>query len=150
MAVDVHVTGTEGGLDLGQDFRHPGDHTRVVHQLRHAERPRLLGQEPFDVLGGDRGSTRLERTGRDAGGRHDEGVQGNGSGPGQQGPHAVQPEHVGDLVRIQDHRGRAVGQDRPGELIEHELGRLQVHVAVDEPGEENLARRVEGRPSFVA
>ena len=46
----------------------------------------------------------------------------------------VGAEHVGDLVGISDHGGRAMSQNRARELVDHELGRLDVHVGVDKPG----------------
>ena len=50
---------------------------------------------------------------------------------------------------IHDHGGRAVGKRRAGELVDHELGRLDVHVAVDEPRQQDQARGVERGPSTV-
>ena len=49
---------------------------------------------------------------------------------------AVGAEHVRDLVRVGDDRGRAERQDEPGELVDQELRRLDVQVRVDEPGDE--------------
>ena len=48
----------------------------------------------------------------------------------------VGPEHVCDLVRIGDDRRRPERQDQPGELVGEQLGRLDVHVRVDEPGDD--------------
>ena len=59
-------------------------------------------------------------------------------------------EHVGDLVGVGDDRGRAMRQDRPRELVDHELRRLDVHVGVDEPRHEVGARNIEALAAFVA
>ena len=49
-----------------------------------------------------------------------------------QGDDARDSEDVGDLVRVGRHRRRAVRQHRADELVDPELGRLEVHVGVDE------------------
>ena len=54
----------------------------------------------------------------------------------EQPVHAVGAEHVRDLVRVGDDRGRAERQHEPGELVDQELRRLDVQVRVDEPGDE--------------
>src|SRR5262249_17774364 len=48
--------------------------------------------------------------------------------------HAVRAEHVRDLVRVDDDGGRAEREDEPGELVHEQLRGLEVHVCVDEPG----------------
>jgi hypothetical protein len=53
--------------------------------------------------------------------------------------HAVGAEHVGDLVRIRDDRGRPERQDEPRELVRQQLRRFQVHVRVDEAGDDVAA-----------
>jgi len=63
---------------------------------------------------------------------------------------AVGAEDVGDLVRVGDDRRGAVREDRPRELVDHELGRLDVHVGVDEPRHEVGALDVDALPALVA
>ncbi len=58
--------------------------------------------------------------------------------------HAVAAEHVGDLVRVGDHRGRAEREHEARELVEQQLGRLDVEVRVDEARHEEAPRRVDG------
>ena len=57
--------------------------------------------------------------------------------------HAVDAEHVRDLVRIGHDGGRSEREHEPRELVHHELHRLEVHVRVDEPGDDVAPGRVE-------
>ena len=66
-----------------------------------------------------------------------------GRGLGQRGD-AGHAEDVRDLVRIGGDGGRAVGQHRAHELVDPELRRLEVHVAVDETRSEGRAADVDG------
>ena len=51
-------------------------------------------------------------------------------------PDAVEPEHVGDLVRVHEHAGRAVRNDGAGELGRRHHAALDMHVPVAEAGDE--------------
>ena len=64
--------------------------------------------------------------------------------------HAVDAEHVRDLVGIGDDGGRAQREHEPGELVHHELDRLEVHVRVDESRDDVAPRRVERLAALVA
>ena len=61
----------------------------------------------------------------------------------------VRPEHVCDLVRIGDDRRRPERQDQPGELVGEQLGRLDVHVRVDQPGDDVAPGGVDLLPPLV-
>ena len=61
----------------------------------------------------------------------------------------VCPENVGDLVRIRDDRGRPEGEDEARKLVHEQLRRLEVHVGVDEAGNEVAARELEDLGSLV-
>ena len=56
---------------------------------------------------------------------------------------AVDAEHVRDLVRVGDDRRRPEREDQPGELVDHQLHRLDVHVRIDEPGNDVAASGVD-------
>jgi hypothetical protein len=56
---------------------------------------------------------------------------------------AVRAEDVRDLVWIRDDRRRSERQDEPSELVHEELRRFQVHVRVDEPGDDPAIRGVD-------
>ena len=65
--------------------------------------------------------------------------------------HAVGAEHVRDLVRVGDDRGRPERQHEPRELVDEQLRRLEVHVRVDEARHDVAAGRVElSSPVVVA
>ena len=87
-------------------------------------------------------------------GTHDDAITQTSSGTSSQ--HVEQPvdavgaEHVRDLVRVGDDRGGAVGEHRAGELVDHQLRRLDVHVRVDEAGHEVAAARVDALSAGVA
>ena len=72
--------------------------------------------------------------------RHHEHVERQALGRAEQPVDALDAGHVGDLVRVADDRGRPARHDRPRELRRGELGRLEVHVRVDEARDEELAR----------
>ena len=56
---------------------------------------------------------------------------------------AVGAEHVCDLVRVGDDRGRPEGQNQPRECVGQELRRLEVHVGVDEARNDPTPGRVD-------
>ena len=56
---------------------------------------------------------------------------------------AVGAEHVRDLVRVGDDGGRPERQHEAGELVDEQLHRLEVHVRVDESGDDVASRRVD-------
>ena len=91
-----------GGLHLGHRALVSGDDGGEVHHLREPERGRFFGQEQGDVGRGHRRAARLERAGRDARRHHDEEIERNRARRGDQRPHAVEPEHVRDLVGVED------------------------------------------------
>ena len=55
-------------------------------------------------------------------------------------PDARHAEHIGDLVRIDEHRGRAVRDDGAGELGDRHHAALDMHVRVAEAGHEVAPR----------
>src|SRR5439155_8639974 len=61
----------------------------------------------------------------------------------EQPVHTVRAEHVGDLVRIGDHRRGAEWQHEARELVHEQLRRLEMHVRVDEAGDDIAAGRIE-------
>ena len=63
--------------------------------------------------------------------------------------HAVDAEDVRDLVRVGDDSRGAQREHQARELVDHELHRLEVHVRVDESGDDVPARRVEDVPPLV-
>ena len=62
---------------------------------------------------------------------------------------AVRAEHVRDLVRVGDDRSRPEREDEPGELVDEQLRRLEVHVRVDEAGDDEAAGGVERLRALV-
>ena len=63
---------------------------------------------------------------------------------------AVGAEDVRDLVRIGDDGGRPEREHEARELVDEELRRLEVHVRVDEAGDDEAARRVDRLATVVA
>ena len=62
---------------------------------------------------------------------------------------AVDAEDVRDLVRVCDHRGRAERQHETGELVDEQLHRLEVHMRIDEAGDDPAAPGVEHLAALV-
>jgi hypothetical protein len=109
----------------------------VAQDLRHLARP-------------ERAARRLQRARRHARRRHREHAHRQPLARLEQPAHAGDAEHVGDLVRIADDGGRAARDDGARELGRHQLGRLQVHVRVDEAGHEEAAGAVDPLAAVVA
>ncbi len=64
--------------------------------------------------------------------------------------HSIRSEDVGDLVRVRHHGGRAEREHEPCELVDEQLGRLEVHVSVDEPGNDEPLGGVDDLHAVVA
>ena len=62
---------------------------------------------------------------------------------------AVRAERIGELVRVAHDRRRPARDQQPRQLADHQLGRLDVHVRVDEPGGEPAPAPVDARPAVV-
>src|SRR5439155_10893511 len=63
--------------------------------------------------------------------------------------HAVGAEHVRDLVRVDHGGGGPEREHKAGELVQHQLRGLEVHVGVDEAGDDVAAARVQLLGPFV-
>ena len=92
---------------------------------------------------------RLERARGHARRRHHVDVERHVLAHVQQPVHAVRAEHVGDLVRVADDRRGAVGQHDAGELVDHQLAGLDVHVRVDEARHQRPPARVDALAAGV-
>jgi hypothetical protein len=68
----------------------------------------------------------------------------------QQPVHAVRAQHVRDLVRVGDHRGRPERQHESCELVGEHLRRLDVDVRVHESGDDPLAGGVDRLAALVS
>ena len=134
--------------ELRQLARVAGDDAGEVHHLAEPEHP-VARHQRLEVGVGERAARRLEGRGRHARRRHEVDVQRQLGAEVHQPVHAVGAEHVRQLVGIADHRGHAVRDDRAGELARRELGGLDVHVRVDEAGDDELAGGVDRLPSLV-
>ena len=109
------------------------DNPREVHDLGHADCA-VLVEETADVGCVELGTGALERRRRDATRcTHSEREREHACCFNQRND-AGHTEDVRDLVRVGRDRGGAVGQHAAHELVDPELGRLEVHVGVDEPG----------------
>ena len=142
MAVDVRSDHPRQHLGVA------GDDAGEVHHLGHAERSRMA-QDRAHLVRPERPDRGLEVARRDARRRHHEHVERQTLGRAEQPLDPGDAGHVGDLVRIADDGGRAARDDRPGELDRGELGRLQVHVGVDEARDQPLATGVDARTALV-
>ena len=131
-----------GGGDAGQHLGVAGDDPGEVHDLGHPDGVVLL-HEGGHVGGEQLGPRALERGGRHAAaGAHAEG-EGQPAGRLDQGGHAGDAEHVGHLVGIGRHGRRPQRQHGAHELVDPELGRLEVHVGVHQPGGHGRAVEVD-------
>ena len=79
--------------------------------------------------------------------RHHEDLDGEALADIEQPVNAVGSQHVGDFVRIGDYGRGPVREHHAHELVDHELGRLDVHVSVDESRDEIEAGGVDALAS---
>ena len=144
MAVD-HLAGE--GAQLREHGRVGADHAREVHHLGEPQHPgaRLERGEVDRV---ERGARALHVGRRHAGGGHHEHRHRRALGALEHEADALEPEHVGDLVRVGDHRRRAARHHRARELRRRHHGALDVDVGVEQTrgqvgaAEVDVARRV--------
>ena len=139
VAVDV------GGAlerELRELARAAADDAGEVHHLGEAEHAAATHQR-LEVAGPSGAAWRLERRRRHARGRHEVDVELQAGRGVEQPVDAVDAEHVRDLVRVGDDRGRPERQDQARELVDEQLDRLDVHVRVDEAGDDVAARCVD-------
>ena len=132
MAVDVLRACERDLLQLGGVA---GDDAGEVHHLgdaEHAPPP----EETLEVAAGQRPVRRLEVRGRNARRGHEVEVELQAFTRVEQPVDAVGAEHVRELVRIEDDGRRPERQDEPRELVGKQLRALEVHVRVDEAGDD--------------
>ena len=125
-----------------------GDHAREVHHLGEPEHA-AAAQEALEVAVVQRAPRRLEARRGHARRRHEVDVERQVGAEVEQPVHAVGAEHVRDLVRVRDDRGRAERQHEPGELVRQQLRRLEMQVRVDQPGHDESPAHVEGLAALV-
>ena len=102
-----------------------------VHDLGDPERPVHL-QQLLELGGTELGPGALERGGGDAARSADAECERKAAGGIGEGHHARDAEDVGDLMRVGRHRRGPVRQHGADKFVDPQLGRLEVHVRVDE------------------
>ena len=145
--VPVDVVAARDG-ELRQLALGAGDHAGEVHHLRepdHAPPP----QQALEVAGRERAARRLELRRRHARGGGEEDVERQVLADVDEPVDAVGAEHVRDLVRVGDDRGRAERQHEARELGREQLRGLEMHVRVDEPRHDVGAVRIERLGALV-
>ena len=128
--VPVDVNGQRELVELR---RRPTDHAREVHHLCEPDHA-PTAQQGVEVAGRQCAARRFEVRRRHARRRHEVDVQRQACRCVEEPVDAVSPEHVGDLVRVGDHRRRPEWEHEPRELVDQQLRRFEVHVRVDESG----------------
>jgi hypothetical protein len=146
MAVDVV---RQAGLELRELGGESGYDAWEIHHLRHAYRA-TPSQQALDVAWREWASRRFESRRRDAGGGHHINVEGQILQAVEQPVDAVSAQDVGDFVWVGDHRSCAVRQNSPGELVNGQLGRFDVHVRVDEARNYVSPRNVDALAPVIA
>ncbi len=145
--VAVHVLRTLD-RELRELSLRAGDDAREVHHLAETEDPSPPHQR-LEIARRERAARRLEGRGGHARRRHEVDVELETRRRVEEPVHAVDAEDVRDLVRVGDDSRGAQREHKARELVDHELHRLEVHVRVDESGDDVAARRVEDVPSLV-
>jgi hypothetical protein len=57
--------------------------------------------------------------------------------------HPAQAKHIGNLMRIDEHAGRAARKHRPHKLSHRQHTRFDMHMGIDQAGESGSARRID-------
>ena len=144
VTVDVHARAPSFASSCGSPAMTPGKFIISASPITRRRRSRAsrspVGQLP---------SRRLEPRGRHARGGHEPDVERDPSADVEQPVDAVGPEHVRDLVRVGDDGGRPERQHEPGEFVDEELRRLEVHVRVDEARDDEAPGGVERLAAVV-
>ncbi len=125
-----------------------GDDAGEVHHLGEADHP-APPEEALEVAGNQRAARRLELGRRYARRGHEEHVQREVRAQVREPVDTVRAQDVGDLVRVGDHRRRPEWKHEPRELVHEQLRGLEVHVGVDESGDEVATRELEDLGSLV-
>lgn len=145
--VAVDDATVEAERDLRQDSRVGVDHAREVHhlgegddvwcQIRIVEQLTQIVCDEFRA-GGLEGCRRHAR--RDGPQR----VERDASGIVHEPADTLRTEHIGDLVRVEDRAGRPVRRGESDKLRRGEHGGLDVHVGVEEPGNQPAIGTIDG------
>ena len=109
----------------------PGDDGGIVHHLADRGDAHVRG-EVAQVVRAQGRAIALELARRDTGGQCEEEVYGHMLGGGKRPAQAVQPAHVGDLVRVADARGRAMWRHCARELAGSQQRALDMGMRLDE------------------
>ncbi|OQA28984.1 MAG: hypothetical protein BWY59_00594 [Verrucomicrobia bacterium ADurb.Bin345] len=137
-----------------RDFEFPqnlgitGDHAGIVHHLRQPD-DALVVEKQRDVRRGEPGPGGLHVGRRHAGRRHDEDAQREILARLEDVPDAVQPVHVGHLMRIGNHRGHAAREHGARELRHRNHAAFQVNMRIHEPRTQVPAVQVHGFARLV-
>jgi hypothetical protein len=124
------------------------DHAGEVHHLGEADHA-PAPEQPLEVAGAERAPRRLEARRRHGRRGHEVDVERQLRADVEQPVDAVGAEHVRDLVRV-GHAGRRPEREHEArELVRQQLGRLEVQVRVDEPGDDPAAARVDRLRALV-
>ncbi len=117
-------------------------HRRKAHHLAEPEHPRV-GGEPGELGDAEGRAAGGERARRHARRRHHHHFVGSALGVVEHPPHPLDAQHVGDLVRVGDDGGGAARHDGTRQLRRRHHAALDVHVGVDEAGQDPRAAQVE-------
>ena len=127
--------------DLGQQLGVAGHHAGEVHHLGDAD-SNVLGQQRQDFSSVHLGTGTLERRGRNATDAQIPKVKGSPATASASARTPRSTKDVRQLVRIRRDRRRPVRQHGADELVHPQLGRLQVHMRVDESWRQGSAADV--------
>src|SRR5690242_20222878 len=135
MAADGFAAG-EGCGDLADHFRIIADDTRKIHDFAEAD-DIGPGHRLAHILRADFGARRLEaRCARYAAWDLDEDADRQGHRLVMHQPDAAHAENVADLVRVDEHRRRAMRDHGAGEFRHRHHAAFDMHVAVAKTGDE--------------
>jgi len=135
--VAIDVVAPEG-VELGEAARILVDDAREIHEFGQTDDLRMVaeGQEFFD---GQIGAGGFQMGGGHAGGELDADVHDRLLSRIEEEADALFAEHIGDLVRIADGGGDAIGEDAAVEFVRRDQRAFDVQVGIDEARDDDAA-----------
>ena len=137
------LAGILGGGDFRQHLLVTGDHAGEIHHLAQTDDVGPL-HRLANVLGAERGAGILEAGRAGHTGRHlHEDVDRHGHRLVMHQPDAGQAQHIGDFVRVDEHRCGAMRDHRAGELGDRHHAAFDMHVRVAQARHKVAALRID-------
>ena len=134
--------------DLGDSFAVCIDDAGEIHHFRKTQNPSVF-KETVDVPVIQICTGFIQRRGGNAGGNHEHGIHGKTFCGTEHIVNAVGAHDIGDLMRIGNDGGGAVGDNCPDEFAGRDQTGFQMDVGIDEAGADHFAGHISFHMALV-